>query len=81
MAEKRPEYATRHDAIIFHHDNARPHVAIPVNNYLENSRWEVLPHPRYSPDFVRQAGAVLLGWNPQIARTMGKSHNFRWAIL
>ena len=34
IVEKRPEYATRHEAIIFHHDNARPHVAIPVNNYL-----------------------------------------------
>ena len=30
IAEKRPEYATRYEAIIFHHDNARPHVAIPV---------------------------------------------------
>lgn len=37
IAEKRREYATRHEAIIFHHDNARPHVAIPVKNYLENS--------------------------------------------
>ena len=48
IAEKRPEYATRHEAIIFHHDSARPHVAIPVKNYLENSGWEVLPHPPYS---------------------------------
>ena len=52
IAEKRPEYATRHEAIIFHHDNARPHVAIPVKNYLENSRWEVLPHPPHSPDLA-----------------------------
>ena len=37
IAEKRPEYAIRHEAIIFHQDNARPHVAIPVKNYLENS--------------------------------------------
>ena len=37
IAEKRPEYATRHGVIIFHYDNARPHVAIPVENYLENS--------------------------------------------
>ena len=50
IAEKRPGYATRNKAIIFHHDNARPHVAIPVKNYLENSGWVVLPHPRYSPD-------------------------------
>ena len=52
IAEKRPEYATKHEAIIFHPDNARPHVAIPVKNYLENSGWEVLPHPPYSPDLA-----------------------------
>ena len=52
IAEKRPEYATRHEAIIFHHDNARSHVAIPVKNYLENSGWEVLPHRPYSPDLA-----------------------------
>lgn len=50
--EKRPEYSTRHEAIIFHHDNARPHVARPVKNYLENSGWEVLAHPPYSPDLA-----------------------------
>ena len=52
IAEKRPEYATRHEAIIFHHDNARLHVAIPVKIYLENSGWEVSPHPPYSPDLA-----------------------------
>ena len=41
IAEKRPVYATRHEAIISHHDNTRPHVTIPVKNYLENSGWEV----------------------------------------
>lgn len=50
VAEKRREFATRHEAIIFHHDNARPHVARPVKNYLENNVWEVLPHPLYSTD-------------------------------
>ena len=52
IAEKRPEYATRHEEIFFHHDNARPHVAIPVKNYLQNSGWEVLSHPPYSPDLA-----------------------------
>ena len=52
ITEKRPEYATRHEAIISDHDNARPHAAIPVKNYLENSGWEVLPHPPYSPDLA-----------------------------
>ena len=52
IAKKRPEYATRHEAIIFHHVNAQPHVAIPVKNYLENCGWEVLPHPPYSSDLA-----------------------------
>ena len=52
IAEKRPEYGTRHEAIIFHHDNARPHVDIPVKNYLENSGWEVLPYLPYSLDLA-----------------------------
>lgn len=52
LAEKRPEYASRHESAIFHHDNARPHVAKPVKTYLENSGWEVLPHPPYSPDLA-----------------------------
>ena len=46
------KYATRHEAIIFHNDNARPHVAIPVKNYWENSGWEDLPHPPDSPDLA-----------------------------
>ena len=46
------EYATSYETIIFHHGNARPHVAIPVKNYLENSEWEVLPHLPYSPDLA-----------------------------
>ena len=49
---ERPEYVTRYEAIIFHHDNARPHVSIPVKDYLENSGWEVLPQPPYSPDLA-----------------------------
>ena len=28
------------------------HVAIPVKNYLQNSGWEVLPHPPHSPDLA-----------------------------
>ena len=52
IAEKRPEYAARHEAIIFHHDNAPPHVTIPVKKYLENSGWEVLLYSPYSPDLA-----------------------------
>ena len=35
--------------MILQHDNARPHVANPVNTYLETYEWEVVPHLPYSP--------------------------------
>ncbi|KAG5325307.1 MOS1T transposase, partial [Pseudoatta argentina] len=47
-----PLYAQRHDKVILLHDNARPHVAKPVKTYLETLKWEVLPHPPYSPDIA-----------------------------
>ena len=42
IKEKRPELATRR-GVIFHQDNARPHTSLVT-------RWEVMPHPPYSPD-------------------------------
>jgi len=49
--EKRPEYEQKHDKVILH-DNARPHVAKVVKKYLETLKWNVLPHPPYSPDIA-----------------------------
>ncbi|KAG5320783.1 MOS1T transposase, partial [Pseudoatta argentina] len=50
--EKRPLYAQRHDKVILLHGNAQPHVAKPVKTYLGTLKWEVLPHPPYSPDIA-----------------------------
>ena len=41
---------TGNKKLILQHENARPHVAKPVKTYLETLKWEVLPHPPYSPD-------------------------------
>ena len=34
-ARKRPQYDQRHEKVTLQHDNARPHVAKPVQTYLE----------------------------------------------
>ena len=52
LKEKRAHYYSRHDKIILLHDNAWPHVTAPVKTYLEILKWEVLPHPPYSPDIA-----------------------------
>ncbi|GFT73441.1 mariner Mos1 transposase [Trichonephila clavipes] len=52
LKDKRPQYNKRHDKVILLHDNARPHVAKVVKTYLETLKWEVLPHPLYSPDLA-----------------------------
>ena len=50
LKEKRPQYFERYDKVILQHDNAWPHVAQVVKTYLETLKWEVLPHPPYTPD-------------------------------
>jgi len=50
LKEKRAYYYSRHDKIILLHDNV--YVASPVKIYLETLKWEVLPHPPYSPDIT-----------------------------
>ncbi|GBP48713.1 Mariner Mos1 transposase [Eumeta japonica] len=52
LKEKRPQYYSRHDKITLLYDNVRPHVAIPVKNYLKTLDREVLPYPPYSPDIA-----------------------------
>ena len=49
---KRPQYAKRHDKVIFQHDNAQPHVAKVVKEILEALNWDVLPHPLYLSDIA-----------------------------
>jgi histone-lysine N-methyltransferase SETMAR len=38
--------------ILFFHDNARPHTANRTREVLDAFKWEVFPHPPYSPDLA-----------------------------
>ncbi|GFV78015.1 mariner Mos1 transposase [Trichonephila clavipes] len=50
--EKRTQYYCRHYITVLLHDNARSHVATLVKSYEETLSWEILIHPRYSPDIA-----------------------------
>lgn len=51
IQEKRPELANR-KGVVFHQDNARPHVSLSTRQKLLELGWDVLPHPPYSPDIA-----------------------------
>lgn len=41
--------------VVFHQDNARPHVSLMARQKLLWLRWDVLVHPPYSPDLAPSA--------------------------
>lgn len=48
LKEKRP--GKLHSRPLLQHDNARPHTANLTMTVVRDLRWELLPHPAYSPD-------------------------------
>ena len=48
---KRPDFVNR-KGLIFHHDNATPHISLAIRQKLLKLAWEVMLHPPYSPDLV-----------------------------
>ena len=50
LIQKRPGKV--HRGILFHHDNAPAHSSALARDVLRNFRWQILPHPPYSPDLA-----------------------------
>jgi histone-lysine N-methyltransferase SETMAR len=51
LKEKRPHLVNR-KGIVFHQNNARPHVSKMMQQKLKELNWEILDHPPYSPDLA-----------------------------
>jgi len=51
IEQKRPEIANR-KGVVFHQDNAQPHVSLITRQKLLELGWDVLPQPPYSPDLA-----------------------------
>ena len=51
IEEKHSGLADRNN-IVFHQENARPHISMSTRQKLLELGWDVLPHPLYSPDIV-----------------------------
>lgn len=51
LEEKRSRLVNRH-AVVFRHDNARPHTAVRTRQKPLELGWDVLAHPPYSPDLA-----------------------------
>ena len=50
IEQKRPTTAVKD--VILHHDNASPHKAKIVKDYIEEQELQVLPNPPYSPNLA-----------------------------
>jgi len=50
VQRKKPQMSDKR--VLLLHDNARPHTTHVTVNLLERWGWEILEHPRYSPDLA-----------------------------
>jgi histone-lysine N-methyltransferase SETMAR len=51
LKEKRP-HLVNIKGVVFHQDNARPHVSKMTQQKIKELNWKILDHPPYSPDLA-----------------------------
>ncbi|GFW68549.1 histone-lysine N-methyltransferase SETMAR [Trichonephila clavipes] len=51
LQQKRSELINR-KGVVFHQDNARPHISLVTRQKLLQLEWDTMPHPPYSPDLA-----------------------------
>nr|XP_033330636.1 histone-lysine N-methyltransferase SETMAR-like [Megalopta genalis] len=51
IEKKRPELHNT-KGVVFHHDNARPHISLTTHKKLREFGWKILMHPPYSPNIA-----------------------------
>lgn len=81
LKDKRPQYSERHDKVILQQNNARPHVTKVVKTYLETLKWEVLPHPPYSPDIAPSDYHLFRSMAHELADQHFRSHEEAYEII
>ncbi|KAG5317870.1 MOS1T transposase, partial [Pseudoatta argentina] len=80
LKQKRPDYAKRHNKVIFQHDinNARPHVANPIKETLEALNWNVLSHPPYSLDIILSHYHLIRPMSHGLSEQRFHSYEVKW---
>ncbi|GFR65366.1 histone-lysine N-methyltransferase SETMAR [Elysia marginata] len=48
-AIRRKRHGTLRNGVVLQHDNATPHSANLIQQWLQRYSWEILPHPSHSP--------------------------------
>ncbi|KAI1711114.1 mariner Mos1 transposase [Ditylenchus destructor] len=50
LKEKIAEKRSNLETIMYHHDNAKPHVEDRIKKFFAENNWEIIPQPSCSPD-------------------------------
>ena len=70
VRQKRPELFAKNSWIL-HHDNAPPHTALSVKDFLATKQITVLEHPAFSPDLALAPTSSKIVLNGELGAGIG----------